>query len=110
VDKAMAANICSFQIFQLDSDMLANMTVFHCFPRAAFELRDIMTGEELDTRIKAKAISSSTVKSFFEQKLGIANNAIEFVDQMFNFWQFNCFMFGEDAWVTNQVKRLFETI
>jgi hypothetical protein len=110
IDKAMAANIRSFQIFQLDADMLANMTIFHCFPRPSFELRDIMTGEELDTRIKAKAISSSTVKSFFEQKLGIADTAVDFVDQMFNFWKFNRFMFGDGAWVTNQVQRLYETI
>jgi hypothetical protein len=110
IDKAMAANIRSFQIFQFDSELLANMTIFHCFPRSAFELRDIMTGEELDTRIKAKAISSSTVKSFFEQKLGIADTAIEFVDQMFNFWKFNCFMFGDNAWITGQIHKLYETI
>jgi hypothetical protein len=110
IDKAMAANIRSFQIFQFDSELLANMTIFHCYPRSAFELRDIMSGEELDTRIKAKAISSSTVKSFFEQKLGIADSAIEFVDQMFNFWKFNCFMFGDRAWITIQIQKLYETI
>jgi hypothetical protein len=110
IDKAMAANIRSFQIFQFDPELLANMTIFHCYPRSAFELRDIMTGEELDTRIKAKAISSNTVKSFFEQKLGIADSAIEFVNQIFNFWKFNCFMFGNDAWITIQVERLHDTI
>jgi hypothetical protein len=110
IDKAMAANIRSFQIFQFDTELLANMTIFHCYPRSAFELRDIMSGEELDTRIKAKAISSnSTVKSFFEQKLGIADTAVGFIDQMFNFWKFNCFMFGDEAWVTTQIQKLYET-
>jgi hypothetical protein len=69
-----------------------------------------MSGEELEAKVKTKAISGKVVSGYYEQKLGIAENATLFVEQMFNFWQYNAFMFGDEAWLTLQIKKLYEVI
>jgi hypothetical protein len=87
------------------------MSFFHCFPRDAFEMQDIIiSGEELETKVKAKAISGSVVNKLYEQKLGIAMDANMLVDQAYNFWQYNCFMFGDDSWLATKMSEVYNTI
>jgi hypothetical protein len=86
------------------------MSVFHCFPRLGSELRNFITGDEFDIRLRAKAISGKAVQGLFETKMGIATNGYEFTRQMRNFWLYNCFMFGDEAWVAKKVKEIYEVI
>jgi hypothetical protein len=72
IDKTMAGHMRASTIFRLDPELPGNMSFFHCFPRDAFESQDIISGEELETRVKAKAISGSVVNKMYEQKLGLS--------------------------------------
>jgi hypothetical protein len=110
IDKTMAANMRTFKVFRLSPELTGNMSIFHCYPRTTFELQDIISGEELESKLKTKAISAKVVSGYYEQKLGIAENATLFAEQMFNFWQYNVFMFGDEAWLTLQTKKLYEVI
>jgi hypothetical protein len=108
IDKTMAANIRSFKVFRLSPELTGNMSIYHCYPRPTFELQDIISGEELESKVKTKAISGKIVSGYYESKLGIAESATLFTEQMFNFWQYNAFMFGDEAWLTHQIKQLYE--
>jgi hypothetical protein len=110
INKTMATNMRSFKVFRLSPELTGNMSISHCYPRSTFELQDIMSSEELESKVKVKAISGKVVSGYYEQKLGIAENATLFAEQMFNFWQYNTFMFGDEAWLTLQIKKLYEVI
>jgi hypothetical protein len=105
----MATNIRTYQIFRMDPELVGNISIFHCFPRSAFELQDKISGEELETRSKNKAISANTVNGFYEQKLGIVLTAEDFIDQLFNFWQLTCFMFTDESLVAGDMKKIYES-
>jgi hypothetical protein len=98
IDKIMAGNIRTFQVFRPSPEVTGNLSFFHCFPRQALELHDMVSGEELEMRMKMKAITANVVKAQFESKLGIASSAYQFVQQAFNFWQLTGFVFGDDSW------------
>jgi hypothetical protein len=108
IDKTMAMNIRTFKVFRLSPELTGNMSIYHCYPRSTFELQDIISGEELESKVRTKAISAKVVSGYYEQKLGIAGDATLFAEQMFNFWQYNAFMFGDEAWLTLQMKKLYE--
>jgi hypothetical protein len=108
VDKSMASNIRSCQFFRLNPKMIGKMSIFHCYPRPPLELQDFMSGEEMETKMKAKALTPKLVSGFFEQRLGIALSANKFTRQFFNFWQYNIVMFGENSWLTQKVGELYE--
>jgi hypothetical protein len=110
IDKTMAANMRTFKVFRLSPELTGNMSIFHCYPRDTFELQDIISGEELESKLRTKAISAKVVSGYYEQKLGIAYNATIFAEQMFNFWQYNAFMFGDEAWLTLQIGKLYRVI
>jgi hypothetical protein len=67
-----------------------------------------MSGEEMESKMKAKAITAKTVSDYFEQRLGIALTANKFTRQFFNFLQYNKVMFGEDSWLAKKVGELYE--
>jgi hypothetical protein len=77
----MAGNIRTFQVFQPSAELTGNISFFHCFPRQAFELHDMVSpGEELEMCMKMKAITANNVvKAQFKSKLGIATSAHPFV-------------------------------
>jgi hypothetical protein len=108
IDKVMATNIRSFAIFRMNQENTGNMSIFHCFPRQPVELQDMITGEEFKMKLKAKAISSNLAKSYFDSKPGIALSASQFTKQLYNFWQFNGFMFGDEAWISRKVQEIYE--
>jgi hypothetical protein len=54
--------------------------------------------------------NGNVVKKYYEQKLGIAGDAEELIQQMFNFWQYNCFVFGDDALLTLKTKELHNIV
>jgi hypothetical protein len=110
IDKTMASNIRVCNIFRPSKDLAGNMSVFHCFPRPGSELRNFITGDEFDIRLRAKAISGKAVQGLFETKMGIATNGYEFTRQLRNFWLYNCFMFGDESWIASKVKEIYEVI
>jgi hypothetical protein len=110
IDKMMAMNIRILNVFRRDPNMAGNMSIFHCFPWKEVELQDLMSGEELETKLKAKIVSGKVVQGQFETKLAIAASANLFTRQARNFWHYNCFMFGENSWLTNQVKVVAELL
>jgi hypothetical protein len=75
IDKSMATHIRTYQVFRLDPELTGNISIFHCFPRQTQDLQDIISGEELETRVRTKAINGNVVKKYYEQKLGIAGDA-----------------------------------
>jgi hypothetical protein len=110
IDKTMASNIRTCQVFRPSKDLAGNMSVFHCLPRSNSELRNFISGDEFDIRLRAKAISGKAVQGLFETKLGIATNGYEFTRQMKNFWIYNCFMFGDNSWLANMVKEIYKVV
>jgi hypothetical protein len=108
IDKTMASNMRSFQVFRLSPDLPGNISVFHCFPREAGDLNDIMLGEELDLKVKMKVVSGDDVKGYFETKLAIAKTAHELVQQLYNFWQYVSFQFRDDSWIAMQTKKIYK--
>lgn len=107
IDKTMATFMKSSQVFRLDPELTGNISFFHFFPRDAFEMQDIISGEELENRVKVKGISGSAVSKMYEQKYGIATDAEMLSDQAFNFWQYNCFMFGDESWIAKKIAELY---
>jgi hypothetical protein len=69
-----------------------------------------MIGEEMEARLKSKAVSAKTIEGHFESKPGIAMTAHDFTRQVQNFWKYNIFMFGENSWLTRKMKEIFEII
>jgi hypothetical protein len=69
-----------------------------------------MTGEEFKLKMKAKLIMAKTVNSQLEQKLGIAQLAQTFTWQLYNFWQFTAFMFGDNSWIVKKLQDLHNVI
>jgi hypothetical protein len=110
VDKTMAMNIRSCQVFRLDPENTGHISIFHCYPRQPFELQDMMSGEEIETKIKVKAITAKAVMGLFEQKLGIAEAAHIFSRQMYNFWQLNGFIFGDQSWIAIKIGEIYELL
>jgi hypothetical protein len=108
VDKVMASYIRSGNIFRPSPELTGNISLFHCYPRKPIELQDIMTGEEFELKMKAKIITAKTVNGQLEQKLGMAQSAHTFTRQLYNFWQFTAFMFGDDAWISKKLQDLHE--
>lgn len=97
----------TFQVFRLSPDLPGNISVFHCFPREPGELTDIISGEEMDLKVKMKVISGDDVKGYFDTKLAIARTAHELTKQLFNFWQYVSFQFRDDSWLAEQVKKIY---
>jgi hypothetical protein len=86
------------------------MSIFHCYPREVLELEDFMIGEEMDARLKSKAVSAKTIEGYFESKPGIAMTANDFTRQVKNFWKYNIFMFSEDSWLSGKMERIYKII
>jgi uncharacterized protein YjaG (DUF416 family) len=64
------------------------MSFFHCYPRKPDDLQHrMMTGEELEMKVKLKVVTAKTVMELFESKLGSAESAQTLKKQAFNFWQ-----------------------
>jgi hypothetical protein len=111
IDKVMATNIRSCQVFRLNPASTGNMSFFHCYPRKPDDLQQgMMTGEELEMKVKLKVVTAKTVMELFESKLGSAESAQTLKKQAFNFWQYNGFMFGDEAYVTLKMKEVHDTI
>lgn len=108
IDKIMAGNIRTLQVFRASAEVTGNLSFFHCFPRQVFELQDMVPGEELEMRMKMKAITANIVKAQFESKLGIATSAHQFIRQAFNFWQLIGFVFGDDSWLAKMTGTVYE--
>jgi hypothetical protein len=73
----------------------------------------MVSGEELEMRMKMKAITANVVKAHYESKLGIASSAYQFVQQAFNFWQLTGSVFGDDSWfakITGLVYKQMELL
>jgi hypothetical protein len=88
IDKVMATNIRSCQVFCLNPASTGNMSFFHCYPRKPDDLQQgMMTGEELEMKVKLKVVTAKTVMELFESKLGSAESAQTLKKQAFNFWQ-----------------------
>jgi hypothetical protein len=68
----------------------------------------MMTGEEIDMRVKTKSIAGEIVRGIFETKLAVATNANDLTKQLYNFWQYVAFQFRDDSWLSNQVKKVWE--
>jgi hypothetical protein len=68
----------------------------------------MMSGEEIDLRVKTKAIAGDIVRGIFETKLAVTTNASDFTRQLYNFWQYVAFQFRDDSWLSKQVKRVWE--
>jgi hypothetical protein len=110
IDKTMAAHIRGCQVFRMSQEVTGHMSIFHCFPREPFEFQDIISGEELETRVRIKAISSKVVEAQYETKMGIALTADDFRLQVYNFWQYNCFMFSDDSWLAKKLQEVHNVV
>jgi hypothetical protein len=110
IDKTMASYMRSFQVFRESPDLPGNISLFHCYPRPYVELSEMMTGEEIDLRVKTKAIAGDIVRGIFETKLAVATTADDLTRQIFNFWQYVSFQFRDDSWLSNQVKKIWEIV
>jgi hypothetical protein len=66
-----------------------------------------MSSEELDIKVKMKAVSGDDAKGYFETPLSIATDAHELVQQLYNFWQYVSFQFHDDSWLANQTKKIY---
>jgi hypothetical protein len=94
----------------MSQEVTGHMSIFHCFPRDPFEFQDIISGEELETRVRVKAISTKVVEAQYETKMGVALAADDFRLQVYNFWQYNCFMFGDDSWLAKKLQEVYNMI
>jgi hypothetical protein len=110
IDKTMATHIRGCQVFRMSQEVTGHMSIFHCFPRDPFEFQDIISGEELETRVRIKVINSKVVEAQYETKMGIALTAEDLRLQIYNFWQYNCFMFGDDSWLAKKIKEIHEVV
>jgi hypothetical protein len=110
IDKIMATNIRSCRVFRLNSDSTGHMSFFHCYPQKPDDLQDMMSGEELEMKMKLKIVTAKSVLGLFESKLGIAESAEKLKKQAYIFWQYNCFMFGENSYLARKLKELSDVI
>jgi hypothetical protein len=69
-----------------------------------------MSGEELEKKMKLKIVTAKSVSGLFESKLMIAESAEKLKKQAYNFWQYNCFMFGDNSYITKKLEELSDVI
>jgi hypothetical protein len=110
IDKTMATSIRSCNIFRESPELTGRISIFHCFPRKHTDDQEFTTGAEMDAKLKAKAISAKSVQGQYESKLGIAQTGQELKKQFYNFWKFNCFMFGDESWLTTKMHEIYKII
>jgi hypothetical protein len=108
IDKTMATSIRSSNIFRESPELTGRISIFHCFPQKLTDSQEFTTGAEMDAKLKAKAISAKSVQGQYESKLGIAQTGHELKKQFYNFWKFNCFMFGDEVWLTKKMQEIYK--